>query len=395
VQYIKILGVAISIAIGLMISFIGALHANSKYEADLLHVVALMMTPAHEITTDMLNQFVAAYPESRTGYIMIADLFAAKAGLSTSLGQKMEHADRDVVTDLRNQLSIRWSYHNVIKPARKNLTPSSLLQLSTDHDLILFMDIPASRLILYKRAGRMLHNIESFYASIGIKGFGKSLEGDKKTPVGIYRITGFIPGNSLHEKYGPGALPLDYPNLYDRLSQNTGDGIWIHGTEPGYVNRAPLASDGCISIANKDFKKLISYIDGSIPTPIVIDSSPEWVSNSNISYRRARLLQAIKKWSQVVGEGEQEKYLNFYDTSFFETRLNIPEKSRTILADFPLDAVLDLGKSNLFSYPGIDDLYVADLQFIDTRADTFVVRQYWIEKSGKNWKIVSQLRIPK
>ena len=32
------------------------------------------------------------------------------------------------------------------------------------------MDIPASRLILYKRAGRMLHNIESFYASIGTSG---------------------------------------------------------------------------------------------------------------------------------------------------------------------------------------------------------------------------------
>lgn len=394
-QNIKFLSIAISTTIGLMVSTVETGHAQSAYETELLHAVDQMMSTTYGIATDTLNQFVEVYPESRTGYIMMADLLAAKAGLSISLGQNMNHVDRDIVTDLRNQLSIRWSYRNVIEPARQNLTPSSLLQLRADHDVILFMDIPSSRLILYKRAGHTLSNIASFYASIGIKGFGKSLEGDQKTPVGIYRITGFIPGKHLHEKYGPGALPLDYPNQYDRLRGYTGDGIWIHGTEPGYVNRAPLASDGCISLANIDFEQLHSYIGHSVPTLIVIDSNPNWIDIDELSYHRSRLLKPITEWFEAVSIKDQEKYLNFYDMSYAETTLSIDRNSRTILADFPIDVALNLLKSSLFLYPGTDNLYVADLQLIDSNKNSFVVRQYWIERPETIWKIVAQLHIGK
>ena len=113
--------------------------------------------------------------------------------------------------------------------------------LQNDYGIVLD-DIYKTR--VYENNGGQLKEVANFYASIGVAGFKKLREGDQKTPVGVYRITGFIPGRKLHERYGSGALPIDYPNELDQFYERTGDGIWVHGTEPGFVNRAPRASDG-------------------------------------------------------------------------------------------------------------------------------------------------------
>ena len=44
----------------------------------------------------------------------------------------------------------------------------------------------------------------------------KQVEGDNKTPEGIYFTQELINGNTLPAKYGPFAIPINFPNTFDR-----------------------------------------------------------------------------------------------------------------------------------------------------------------------------------
>jgi hypothetical protein len=58
--------------------------------------------------------------------------------------------------------------------------------------------------------------------SIGKNGFGKEVEGDRRTPVDVYRPTLFREDEQLIDFYGLGAYPLNYHNLYDRQRHRPG-----------------------------------------------------------------------------------------------------------------------------------------------------------------------------
>ena len=116
-----------------------------------------------------------------------------------------------------------------------------------------------TRLYLFEIRGHTLIKIFDEYASIGKNGSGKNFEGDKKTPLGVYTLGEKIT-QPLSDFYGEGAFPIDYPNVYDKLLNKTGHGIWIHGTPKDTYSRAPKSSDGCIVISNENFNTLDSNL---------------------------------------------------------------------------------------------------------------------------------------
>ena len=46
----------------------------------------------------------------------------------------------------------------------------------------------------------------------------------------MYHFTSVLSKSELPDFYGAGALPINYPNEWDRLNGRTGHGIWLHGT---------------------------------------------------------------------------------------------------------------------------------------------------------------------
>ena len=105
------------------------------------------------------------------------------------------------------------------------------------------------------------------------------MEGDKRTPVGTYKI--------IHKKNsGKWAyqLLLDYPTKENRekfnerkakglipKSARIGGGIAIHGTRPQEewtVDYYQNWTDGCISLKYREAKDLYSYID--VGTVVII-----------------------------------------------------------------------------------------------------------------------------
>jgi len=368
-----------------------------SYERDLLGALGSLLTHDQSKATAQLETLTKSYPNSRSGYLLYADLLAALGGLTPAIGQALGHLHRDVVSELREQLSIRWHYWHTIRAARQDLWPAALLQLSGQGRMVLYMDIPAARLIVYENDSGQLKEIDNFYASIGIAGFEKRREGDQKTPVGVYRVTGFIPGRMLHERYGSGALPIDYPNGLDQIYERTGDGIWLHGTEPGFVNRAPRASDGCLSLANGDFFALHRLIGDSSSVPVVIDAASEWITSAELHRRGQPLSQTIARWFEARLESDIPLLDRLYspphgDTGDTSVRHHSHAQPSSSFAE--LAPRLRLEDKQLFAYPGEERLYVADLWLTHGSQTKLGIRQYWHHTADDEWQIVKELAIP-
>lgn len=93
----------------------------------------------------------------------------------------------------------------------------------------------------------------------------KRVEGDLKTPEGVYFVRGKIQVPLDFEMYGNHAYVLNYPNPIDILRKKTGGGIWIHS------KGNPIASQrtqGCVAIDLDDIKVLDKYLKAG--TPVVI-----------------------------------------------------------------------------------------------------------------------------
>jgi len=119
--------------------------------------------------------------------------------------------------------------------------------------------------------------IKEFPVSLGANDYqgNKVKRGDKRTPVGTYRI--------LNKRCHPlkyRAMTISYPNAQDiarakRLGVDPGSDITIHGqphwNADGHGDSYTLAhdwTDGCIALTNKD----IDWLFGSVRvgTPIII-----------------------------------------------------------------------------------------------------------------------------
>jgi hypothetical protein len=109
--------------------------------------------------------------------------------------------------------------------------------------------------------------------------FNKTMEGDRNTPEGIFRIASKNP-SSKYDKF----LALDYPNdscvaRFNKLkaagklpaSARIGGNVGIHGVWPGGDDLIQLGvgwTDGCIALRNKDIEDLFSLVE--VGTPVVI-----------------------------------------------------------------------------------------------------------------------------
>lgn len=223
--------------------------------------------------------------------------------------------------------------------------------------------------------------------SIGKNGPGKTKSGDKKTPVGIYKITKFITRNELPKRYGNGAFTLNYPNQYDKILDRTGDGIWIHG-RPSEKEDAPyLDTKGCIAMDNESLDALGDYIR-SRETTVVISNSFDYAN-----YEKEALVKRIQKWSDAWVSLDHESYIDFYDKSFSNGLRNYSEwdhyKSRINAAKSSID--IQLSDFEILEYPEEEDLvWVSFYQDYKSSNYNWEGRKImlWKKDSRNRWKIV-------
>ena len=219
-----------------------------------------------------------------------------------------------------------------------------------------------------------LVRLSDYYITIGRAGFGKEREGDLKTPVGVYHVDGYIPGTQLHARYGAGALTTDYPNTLDRFLNRTGYGIWLHGTEPGWINRGPRASEGCITLSNPDFEQLLTQIGSHRGIPIVIDDDPEWVEAKQVQQARNDILTSIIKSIDHSMESLSGGHHEAWTTS--------PAVNRTTVI------------TDLVLYPGKQERLLARWVTLESQATIRAFEQYWHRAAEGEWRMTLQKSVP-
>ena len=212
------------------------------------------------------DALVTAYPNFRLGQLIRGDLLMMHTHQVKGLGLA-SGASQEALANLRDEAMVRLK--SLRERPDPNLFPRAILQLRDDQKFALLVDAKRSRMYVYQNVHGSLKFVTDYYISQGKLGVNKLREGDQKTPLGVYYITSHLAGARLPDFYGSGALPINYPNDWDRVNGRSGSGIWLHGTPPDSYSRPPLSSDGCVVLTNQDLNKLLNSIEIG-KTPVVI-----------------------------------------------------------------------------------------------------------------------------
>ncbi|MBB6523884.1 L,D-transpeptidase family protein [Pseudoteredinibacter isoporae] len=277
-------------------------------------------------------------------------------------------------------------------PVFANLQPATVLDLPAKDKYLLVAEMETGRLYAFEKDnGMRLKKVAEYPISIGKQGYDKRIEGDAKTPIGVYRVTSYLTDAQLDDFYGRAAFPLNYPNAWDRLNGYTGSGIWLHG-EPTDKKTRPLRdSDGCIVLSNEDIFKVQKYLDVGY-TKVVSVPKVEWKDSDEIARSRSEITRAIDDWRKDWMSKSHNRYLSNYSREFNDTEKNYAQWDRykkrvNGSKRFIKVKLSDLG---LYAYPGQDNLVMAEF-YQDYRSSNFRSkgwkRQLWKKENGE-WKIV-------
>lgn len=202
------------------------------------------------------------------------------------------------------------------------LAPVDVLALAPSSRYLLWVELEQGRLNVMENLGDAGIVIRKrIPVSIGKQGIGKRTEGDKKTPIGIYRVQQFLQDNELDDFYGIGAWPLDYPNAFDKLQSRTGHGIWLHGLPKAEEQRPFLTSEGCVIIDNISLAALTDEI-GTGATLVLSPRELRWVPLGRQRQQLHSLQQALAAWESAWESRNNDGYLAFYADDFSDLTRN-------------------------------------------------------------------------
>jgi murein L,D-transpeptidase YafK len=148
--------------------------------------------------------------------------------------------------------------------------------------------------------------------------FGKELgdkakEGDNRTPEGIYFAQSHIDGSKLiAQKYGPWAIPLDFPNPVDIFHGKTGHGIWLHGAGNDKRIADVNVTEGCVAFYNQDIKKLAGWLE---PHQAVVVISNDTL-NVNLPQDTKSVLERTRTWIDAWKNRDAAGYISHYADEF-------------------------------------------------------------------------------
>lgn len=274
-------------------------------------------------------------PNYKLAKMLKADLLAIRSGQKLSEQAFRVHYPKTIAA-LKNEARVRWQFSEsseiYIPPLEKFVLKSA------DQPYVVFVDIANRRLHLYHQHNQHWLKLEDFYISVGGKGTGKLREGDRRTPLGVYLISDAIEQGRLPDFYGSGALPINYPNLWDRTQKRTGSGIWLHGVPSDTYARNPNASRGCVVLTNDAMSTLMQTYALPLSTPVIL-----WDS--------------------------QKQSLSKIQTISNETLLS---SLRSKMAD--VSPGVDWSSVSVYRYPNEEGLYLVTFQ---TKQNGYLQHQYW------------------
>jgi L,D-transpeptidase YnhG len=361
-------------------------------EAKLLRIYQLIGQGQSRQALIESERLIKLQPNFQLAHLVHGDLLSSFVRPVNTLGDLPKSAALEssvapvALNELREESLLRLKALREKPPL--NSVPSQFLALSDRNKHAIAVDASRSRLYLFENTIYGVKLIADYYISLGKLGIEKNIEGDQRTPLGVYYITGSLNPTSLVDFYGVGALPINYPNPLDLKRGKTGSGIWLHGTPSEQFSRAPKASDGCVVLSNPDLNHILKSVR-SRTTPVVIADRLNWVSKSSLETEKANFNTTLMSWRQAKVQSDVAKVMAFYTSDFSNYGKNLTQWSTIVGRELNRLKGRDIALTNInmMRWTDQNDTIVTTFDEVIVGKNTGVTkRQYWI-RDGKNWKI--------
>ena len=349
-----------------------------------------------------VNELISTAPNFKLAYLIRGDLLTSQAraltGFGDSYAAKLNSLSpvNDEVLGLQDEARTRIEYY--LSDKKSAQLPNLLVKLGDAETHLIVVDTSSSRLYLYKKIDDSLQYVDDYYVTVGKNGVGKQVQGDKRTPLGVYFAATKLT-QPLDAIYGDAAYPLNYPNELDQYRNKSGSGIWLHGTPTDTYSRPPRASDGCVVLSNPDLKALQPILQTG-KTPVVIVNNLEWLENNGIkealktqNIEKLALEKAIDSWRKDWASLNTDKYLDHYSKRFFYSDGGYrqwSEYKREIQAN-KSKTDIKVADISMIGYPGLEQTMVVVNFEQDFKSATLQnkmrKRQYWVVENDQ-WKII-------
>lgn len=365
------------------------LARDGQAEARLIEIYRLIGQSRSRAALAKAESLVRDHPNFQLAQLVYGDLLASQTRPVLSLGDvpdAIEKSSATLLSELREESHQRLRALREQPPAGS--VPSQFLTLSTRTKHAIAVDASRSRLYLFENSATGLKLVGDYYASVGKLGVDKGVEGDQRTPLGVYFITSNLDPKSLRDFYGAGALPINYPNAYDARRGKTGSGIWLHGTPPDQYARAPKATDGCIALSNPDLERIIRTVEVRT-TPFVIAQSLQWVAPQSVHADSRVFADALQAWRQAKSSGDVARTLAFYAADFSSSGKSLQEWTPRLLKELEQarGRGIELKDLTYLRWQDKNDTMVVTFgEVLDGNRSGTTKRQYWL-KQGPHWKI--------
>ncbi|MBU3739963.1 MAG: L,D-transpeptidase [Rhodoferax sp.] len=364
-------------------------------EARLIEVYQALARGHSRQALEKAERLVREVPDFQLAQLVYGDILATRQRPVRALGDvglPLNPAAAATLAELRAESQRRIDALLERPPA--GTVPAEIIALAPRVRHAIAVDTSRSRLYLFENRPGGLALAADYYISVGRQGVDKSVEGDLRTPLGVYHVTSNLDPKSLSAFYGAGALPINYPNVLDTQRGKTGSGIWLHGTPPGQFSRAPQATDGCVVLTNPDLLALIRTVEVGT-TPVVISSRLRWVTPQAARVEAKSFEVALESWRQVKSEGQLDKLLAFYSADFNSLGRKLADWTPQLRGELQKarGRALELKDVSMLRWSDTSDTMVVTFGEVPVGSRTGTVkRQYW-QRQGQSWKIFFEATI--
>lgn len=183
-----------------------------------------------------------------------------------------------------------------------------LAQSESISDIVVAVDKKTNQLHITKYKDGRLDVEKTFRATMGQRVGDKMIEGDLKTPEGIYEFLFRQQAPNLKPMFGPLAIYVSYPNVMDKTGSKTGFDILIHGTDDPARLEKKFDSKGCVVLDNENVK-VVSDTISLKDTKIIITRDFSLVRNPE---RLPRAKAFFERWIQAWSNKDLDTYIDSY-----------------------------------------------------------------------------------
>lgn len=265
----------------------------------------------------LARQMAWRFPKYALAQLLSAELESAaafqdvRAADLNPISQQLIDLLSEAQTRLKSAQKKETARHGTVSQ-ELSILPNTIVQIGKNLSNLLIIDLEQSTINHIVGNDETPTLIRQHYIGSGKGGYGKQIEGDNKTPLGVYTITGKRQDSSLPDLYGSGAMTLNYPNALDKHLGRTGYGIWIHGVPHAQRSRAPRSSEGCVTMSNDHMTSLMNQVTPS-ETLVILTRGLKFSLDSVRTDRQQHYQQLFSHFQQTLLNGSKAQLAELYD----------------------------------------------------------------------------------